>query len=98
MLSSAAASGDCAGEEKDTLADASPEGRAVASAPPAEPRAEERSGLSPSSPPLPHLAPSHINKGMADRIITMRTALRGELERLGSPHKWNHITDQIGTL
>ncbi|KAL9098992.1 MAG: hypothetical protein Q9163_005447 [Psora crenata] len=35
-------------------------------------------------------------KGMADRIITMRAALRKNLEDLGSKHKWNHITDQIG--
>ena len=35
-------------------------------------------------------------KTMADRIIAMRTALRTELEALGSKHSWNHITDQIG--
>lgn len=35
-------------------------------------------------------------KGMADRIIDMRSALRSELEKLGSPHSWNHVTDQIG--
>jgi len=35
-------------------------------------------------------------KGMADRIISMREALRGELEGLGSKHSWSHITDQIG--
>ncbi|KAL9128306.1 MAG: hypothetical protein Q9217_002984 [Psora testacea] len=35
-------------------------------------------------------------KGMAERIITMRAALRKNLEDLGSKHKWNHITDQIG--
>ena len=33
---------------------------------------------------------------MADRIISMREALRGELEGAGSKHSWNHITDQIG--
>ncbi|KAJ2791686.1 aspartate transaminase aat1 [Coemansia linderi] len=33
---------------------------------------------------------------MAERIIRMRAALRGELEGLGSKKKWNHITDQIG--
>uniref|UniRef100_A0A7C9D0T8 Aspartate aminotransferase n=1 Tax=Opuntia streptacantha TaxID=393608 RepID=A0A7C9D0T8_OPUST len=35
-------------------------------------------------------------KGMADRIIGMRTALRGNLEKLGSPLSWEHITKQIG--
>lgn len=35
-------------------------------------------------------------KMMADRIIDMRKALKIELERLGSKHNWNHITDQIG--
>ncbi|CED82622.1 aspartate aminotransferase [Phaffia rhodozyma] len=35
-------------------------------------------------------------KQMADRIIEMRQQLRAELERLGTPGKWNHITDQIG--
>jgi len=35
-------------------------------------------------------------KGMADRIISMRTLLRGKLEGLGNPRPWNHITDQIG--
>ncbi|KAJ1913354.1 aspartate transaminase aat1 [Tieghemiomyces parasiticus] len=36
-------------------------------------------------------------KGMADRIITMRTKLRGHLENdFGSKHSWHHITDQIG--
>lgn len=35
-------------------------------------------------------------KGMADRIITMRTALREKLEALGSKHDWSHITSQIG--
>lgn len=35
-------------------------------------------------------------KGMADRIISMRTALRSNLEGLGSQHNWQHITDQIG--
>lgn len=33
---------------------------------------------------------------VASRIIDMRKALRGELERLGTPGTWNHITDQIG--
>ncbi|GAB7365310.1 hypothetical protein MBLNU230_g6391t1 [Neophaeotheca triangularis] len=35
-------------------------------------------------------------KGMADRIITMRALLKDNLEKLGSKHSWNHITDQIG--
>ncbi len=33
---------------------------------------------------------------MSGRIITMRQALRAKLEELGTPGKWNHITDQIG--
>lgn len=33
---------------------------------------------------------------MADRIIGMRTALRENLEKLGSSLSWEHITDQIG--
>ena len=33
---------------------------------------------------------------VAMRIIDMRALLRGELERIGAPGKWNHITDQIG--
>ncbi|KAL8130089.1 hypothetical protein V2J09_019244 [Rumex salicifolius] len=35
-------------------------------------------------------------KGMADRIIGVRTALRENLENLGSPLSWEHITKQIG--
>ncbi|GAA0143356.1 transaminase [Lithospermum erythrorhizon] len=35
-------------------------------------------------------------KGMADRIIGMRTALRENLEKIGSPLPWEHITNQIG--
>ncbi|OIW05980.1 hypothetical protein TanjilG_11667 [Lupinus angustifolius] len=35
-------------------------------------------------------------KGMADRIIGMRTTLRENLEKRGSPLPWQHITDQIG--
>jgi len=35
-------------------------------------------------------------KGMADRIITMRTQLRDGLTKEGSSHNWQHITDQIG--
>jgi len=36
-------------------------------------------------------------KSMADRIITMRTVLKTELEvTLGSKLNWSHITNQIG--
>ncbi|XP_076322399.1 glutamate oxaloacetate transaminase 2 isoform X1 [Tachypleus tridentatus] len=35
-------------------------------------------------------------KGMADRIISMRTRLRDGLKREGSTRNWQHITDQIG--
>ena len=35
-------------------------------------------------------------KGMADRIISMRAALKKHLEDLGSKHDWSHITNQIG--
>jgi aspartate aminotransferase len=35
-------------------------------------------------------------KGMADRIIAMRTRLRDGLKREGSQRDWSHITDQIG--
>lgn len=35
-------------------------------------------------------------KGMAERIITVRQSLKDNLESLGSPHKWDHITEQIG--
>ncbi|BAE58257.1 unnamed protein product [Aspergillus oryzae RIB40] len=35
-------------------------------------------------------------KGMADRIIEMRSLLRKNLEELGSKHDWSHITSQIG--
>lgn len=33
---------------------------------------------------------------MSGRIISMRKALRSKLEELGTPGKWEHITDQIG--
>ncbi|KAL2262078.1 hypothetical protein VTK26DRAFT_2540 [Humicola hyalothermophila] len=33
---------------------------------------------------------------MSGRIIAMRQALRSKLEELGTPGRWNHITDQIG--
>ncbi|KAM3418277.1 Aspartate aminotransferase [Cercospora zeina] len=35
-------------------------------------------------------------KEMADRIIKMRALLKGNLEKLGSKRKWDHITSQIG--
>jgi aspartate aminotransferase, mitochondrial len=35
-------------------------------------------------------------KGMANRIISMRTKLKEGLLREGSTRNWNHITDQIG--
>ena len=35
-------------------------------------------------------------QGMAERIISVRQSLKENLESLGSPHKWDHITEQIG--
>lgn len=35
-------------------------------------------------------------KGMADRIIGMRTALANNLKKEGSSKGWQHITEQIG--
>ncbi|KAL4584462.1 hypothetical protein LXL04_009064, partial [Taraxacum kok-saghyz] len=35
-------------------------------------------------------------KGMADRIIGIRSSLRENIEKLGSPLSWEHITNQIG--
>lgn len=35
-------------------------------------------------------------KTMANRIQNMRQSLVKELKAVGNPHKWNHITDQIG--
>lgn len=35
-------------------------------------------------------------KGMADRIINVRTQLKTNLEKLGSSRNWQHIVDQIG--
>lgn len=35
-------------------------------------------------------------KGMADRIISVRTKLRDNLKKNGSSRDWSHITDQIG--
>lgn len=46
--------------------------------------------------------PSYFNewraelKGMADRIISMRTLLHEALIKLGTPGTWNHVLDQIG--
>ena len=33
---------------------------------------------------------------MAERIISVRQSLKDNLESLGSPHQWDHITEQIG--
>ncbi|XP_008581923.1 PREDICTED: aspartate aminotransferase, mitochondrial [Galeopterus variegatus] len=38
----------------------------------------------------------HEVKGMADRIIGMRTQLVSNLKKEGSSQNWQHITDQIG--
>lgn len=35
-------------------------------------------------------------KGMADRIISVRTKLRENLKKEGSSRNWEHITNQIG--
>ena len=35
-------------------------------------------------------------KGMADRIISVRTKLKDNLKKNGSTRNWSHITDQIG--
>ncbi len=35
-------------------------------------------------------------KEMADRIILMRSKLRGHLESMGSKKNWSHVTSQIG--
>lgn len=35
-------------------------------------------------------------KDMAERIITVRSQLKANLEKEGSSKPWNHITDQIG--
>lgn len=35
-------------------------------------------------------------KGMAERIISMRTKLEENLKKEGSSLNWKHITDQIG--
>jgi len=35
-------------------------------------------------------------KGMADRIISMRSMLKEGLAKEGSTKDWSHITDQIG--
>jgi len=35
-------------------------------------------------------------KLMSDRIKAMRAALKGHLDRLGTPGNWDHITSQIG--
>ncbi|MCO5577476.1 hypothetical protein L7F22_031309 [Adiantum nelumboides] len=48
-----------------------------------------------SDPELKNLWYKEV-KDMADRIIGMRTALRKNLEDLGSKQSWEHITNQIG--
>jgi len=35
-------------------------------------------------------------KGMVDRILLMRSSIRKNLEQLGTPGSWRHVTDQIG--
>lgn len=35
-------------------------------------------------------------KGMADRIIGVRSKLQEHLKKNGSTRNWSHITDQIG--
>lgn len=35
------------------------------------------------------------NKKMSSRIKSMRAALVAELERLGTPGDWSHITNQV---
>lgn len=35
---------------------------------------------------------------MADRIIGIRSSLRENLEKLGSPLSWEHITNQVSLL
>lgn len=46
----------------------------------------------------PALRESWMNelKEVSNRIIQMRGQLRGELEKLGTPGDWSHITNQIG--
>ncbi|GJM98216.1 hypothetical protein PR202_ga15205 [Eleusine coracana subsp. coracana] len=48
-----------------------------------------------SDPELKNLWLKEV-KGMADRIIGMRKALKENLESLGSSLSWEHITNQIG--
>ncbi|KAG3265640.1 GOT2-containing [Ictidomys tridecemlineatus] len=48
-----------------------------------------------SNPPLNEQWLREV-KGMADRIISMRTQLVSNLKKEGSSHNWQHITDQIG--
>jgi aspartate aminotransferase len=37
-------------------------------------------------------------KGMADRIIEMRTMLKAKLAEAGSTHNWDHITNQVSLM
>lgn len=41
------------------------------------------------------LSTHYFFQGMADRIIGMRKALKENLEKLGSPLSWEHITNQV---
>jgi aspartate/tyrosine/aromatic aminotransferase len=36
-----------------------------------------------------------IAQGMSDRIIGMRKSLKENLESLGSPLSWEHVTNQV---
>ncbi|MFS7968068.1 putative aspartate/other aminotransferase, aminotransferase, class I/classII [Helianthus anomalus] len=47
-------------------------------------------------PDLKKLWLKHVEEGMADRIIGMRTSLRENIEKLVSLLSWEHITNQIG--
>ncbi|KAM0049851.1 putative aspartate aminotransferase, class I/classII [Helianthus debilis subsp. tardiflorus] len=47
-------------------------------------------------PDLKQLWLKHVEEGMADRIIGMRTSLRENIEKLVSLLSWEHITNQIG--
>lgn len=35
-------------------------------------------------------------KAMSDRILEMRSLLKAELNRIGCPGNWDHVTSQIG--
>lgn len=48
------------------------------------------------TPASPRPRPLQEVAVMAQRIMDMRGLLRNNLEQLGSPHNWQHITDQVG--